>query len=144
MRKEGGYFIWNKGDRGSLSPHFFMQEFVCHCTYPECVEQRISEDLIERLDVSRDHYGDAILVTNGYRCKRHQKDLTSDPNVETVKNSQHVLGNAVDIEPVTKLHMAIFPLTLNMYFKAIGTGLRGFHVDTRDDKMRRWTYSKGL
>lgn len=143
MKTEAGYYIWNKGEHLPLGRHYTTTEFNCRCTRPECVEQRVSVWLVEELDLSREELRSAISVTNGFRCKPHQAELTQDPNVETVTNSQHPLGNAADITTHPLEHDNLYPILVRR-FKAIGTGKRGYHVDSRQDKVRRWNYSKGL
>jgi uncharacterized protein YcbK (DUF882 family) len=143
MKFENGFYIWTKGERATLGHMGFFDthEFDCRCTYSDCAEQRVSSKLINRLENVRIEHRGPVVVTNGFRCHKHQADLTNNPNVETVQNSQHLLGNAADI---TSNRVRELGQLLPRYFHAIGTGLHGFHVDTRDDKERRWTYSKGL
>lgn len=51
--------------------------------------------------------------------------------------SQHELGNAADI---TSMSFKRLGEMLPEEFNAIGTGRTFYHVDTRDDKERRWSY----
>ncbi len=137
MRIENSYYIWNKSECHQLSTHFSTEEFECHCRYPECKEQRLAVALVDRLQLVRDSFRSPIVVTSGFRCKRHQMDEMNNPKVETVPNSTHTLGNAADI---TCTRMSELDKYLPTHFKAIGTARTFRHIDLRDDRVRRWNY----
>lgn len=130
-------YKWNKGENRQLSAHFWTHEFVCPCVYKACVEQRVSCELISKLEQVRYEYGYPLTVLSGWRCAAHQSDLASQ-GYETAKGlSQHELGQAADIQgqyAVTLKQVA------TRYFKAIGIAKTWLHVDTRGDKIRRWGY----
>lgn len=131
-----------------LSSNFHTSEFSCHCTYPECQAQRVSKDLIHRLDNVRRDLNLPIIVTSGFRCAAKQKDLQAD-GAETAKGvSQHELGEAADIritmvgvDTILGLHA-----TCLKYFNALGLANTFVHVDTRpahaDGTKRFWSYSR--
>ena len=129
------YFTWTKGTNQRLSTHFLTDEFDCHCIHSNCKDQKISVDLIERLELVRQAVG-PITVTSGYRCARYQARLLSLPEVETVKNSKHCTGDAADIQ--TNDIQALYK-TVARYFTAIGVAKTFIHVDTRPGK-HSWTY----
>ena len=67
--------------------HFKEEEFCCPC----CGENRISNELVNRLDFARNISGLPMRVSSGYRCKRHNKKIGGKPR------SSHVDGLASDI-----------------------------------------------
>lgn len=137
------FFIWNKGQSGNINEFFSYKEFECHCRYPECKEQRISSNLINRLTTIRKETGQPLIITSAYRCSRHQESLRK-MNVATVvaqKTSQHELGKAADIVPKDRKNVRTkFLDIVSKQFKTIGLSDRFLHVDLRDDKERRWEY----
>ena len=148
------YYTWPKGSNKRLTSYFSEGEFTCPCIKQDtCGEQRISVDLISQLQTVRKQLKSPIKVTSGYRCAAYQAELATR-GYETAKGiSQHQLGNAVDISPILgvtrpnedkPLTMVELMLELKRLveanFKASGQGKTFFHVDTRADKERRWSY----
>lgn len=131
------YFRWEKGQVHKLSDDFSTQEFTCQCVNPECRNQIVALELIEKLERVRDLISEPLKITSGFRCHKHQCELTAQ-GCETAKSvSQHELGNAADIvcSDLTKLAKIV-----EQEFKAIGYSKRFFHVDLRSDRQRYWTY----
>jgi zinc D-Ala-D-Ala carboxypeptidase len=143
MKIENGYYIWNRGEKFSPSPFFQLREFECLCLRKDCLEQRISVELLSRLTKLRRAYGAPVVVTSAYRCKRHQTELR-DKGLQTAKGiSTHELGDAADIQPFTAysaLLMGSLLMEAEKLFKAVGVAKSFLHVDLRDDKERRWRY----
>lgn len=139
MRVENGYIIWLKGENKVLSPHFKTAEFTCNCIFKGCDEQRLSGELLNRLERLRVAFGKPIDITSGYRCKAYQDHLRASGH-ETAKGvSSHELGNAVDIRP---LHLKDLPdlcFVVPKEFSSIGTARTFIHVDIRPG-IRRWSY----
>jgi uncharacterized protein YcbK (DUF882 family) len=150
MRLENGYYVWNKGERVKLSDYFSTQEFDCQCHYSDCVEQKISADLINKLSLVRIENKSPLYITSGFRCCKHQQDLRNQLNsgkksltVVASKVSQHELGNAADISPrigtISKLRKVV-----DLVFDSIGLAKTFLHVDTRpkkqDGSKRIWNY----
>lgn len=140
------YITWNKGEKIVFSPHFTSTEFTCPCG--KCKEQnKIAVDLIDKLERVRVKLGIAIRITSGYRCPNYQAELKARGYETAVGVSQHELGNAVDLQPMSLTTLG-FPTKmveleklLKEEFKALGRGKSFFHVDLRDDKERFWTYT---
>lgn len=128
---ESGYFTWQKGLDYPLTSHFTTREFTCHCQYSECVEQKLSIDLLLGIELLRHELGSPITITSGYRCKPY------NAKVSAVQNGQHPYGNAADLSAT---FLKTLTLLADKYFMAIGSANSFVHVDTRDDKIRRWTY----
>lgn len=67
--------------------HFTHNEFKCKCG---CNQDRIDIRLVKILDEIRDYYGKPAVITSGYRCKKHNKDVGG------VTNSWHTKNKASD------------------------------------------------
>jgi hypothetical protein len=124
---------YTKGKSIQLSTNFKSTEFDCKCK-GYCTETLIDAELITTLQKIRDHFGKAITINSGYRCKTHNK------NVGGVSNSRHMEGKAADI--VVK---GVKPTEVAQYAESIGVrgiGLYnwGVHIDTRASKSY-WTTS---
>ena len=155
IKKENGFYLWKKGlDLPFPNTKYFETwEFDCSCNFSNCIEQKVSIELIEKLILIRETFGLPVRITSSFRCSLYQKQLRLSGNQTAVGISQHELGKAADIQP-TKMNKEnldkLFELCKNE-FRAIGdarhkihplTGkLRGFiHVDLRMDKERIWSY----
>lgn len=137
MRTENGYMVFNKNENTQLSTHFNSDELQCQCRYDDCVEQRVSEELVGKLEDVRNRHGASVSITSGFRCHQHQLDLGA-AGAETAKGlSQHELGNASDIKA---LDMDQLLKDAEPSFMAVGVSKSFLHCDTRSDKIRRWTY----
>ena len=156
VREENGFIYFKKGENkgfrlpGYEKSYFFTEEFECHCVYPECQkgEQKVAVELIRRLCELREKLMLPILVRSGYRCSRHQADLREGGLKTASGTSTHELGCAADVMPKepesnlpSKATMKRFLMLAEGLFKSIGVAKSFLHVDLRDDKKRRWTYS---
>ena len=70
------------------SEHFKDREFACKC----CGKVLVDQKLIDKLEELRGYMDLPIIITSGYRCSKHNKEVGG------VKNSQHIRGKAVDIK----------------------------------------------
>ena len=69
------------------SEHFTEREVKCPC----CGECLIEPETLEMAEKIRAHFGGrSYMVSSGYRCKKHNKD------VGLVANSRHIAGKAID------------------------------------------------
>lgn len=67
--------------------YFKKSEFTCRCG---CKGNNINMNLVEILENIRKHFGKPIIITSGYRCKKHNQ------KVGGVQNSRHITGKAAD------------------------------------------------
>lgn len=81
------------------------------------------------------------MVNSGYRCKKKQQQLREQGYETAVGVSQHELGNAADLA-CSPMGMINLKAAANLEFSALGEAKTFIHVDTRKDKMRRWTYGQ--
>ena len=109
--------------------HFKDSEFNCRCG---CKSPPPSSELLSVLELVRLKFNSPVLVTSGYRCKKHNE------NVRGAKNSRHVVGDAADIYikgiPPSDVYSYLditFPFTYG-----IGAGGSFTHIDTRPNKAR--------
>lgn len=134
-----GYYIWKKGEVFELSPHFSTREMSCKCSHDSCVEQRISEKLIDKLELVRGDIKEPLVITSAYRCSKHQEDIrNSGTSTVVAKKSTHELGDAVDCRPKSGMNPG-FELTCSSEFTSIGRADTFLHLDLRSD-FRRWKY----
>jgi hypothetical protein len=127
-----GYKTCTKGKAVKLSKNFSSTEFDCHgngC----CSKTLINETLVEYLQKIRDHFGKSIIITSGYRCATHNK------NIGGATGSRHSKGDAADI-----VVSDISPKEVAKYAESIGVKGIGLyesnadgyfvHIDTRTTK----------
>lgn len=121
-----------KGAKKQLSRYFNSTEFDCHGSGC-CLTTLINPKLIEYLDKLREHFNSPIIISSGYRCTTHNR------NVGGATGSRHSKGDAADI--VVKGHS---PREVAQYAESIGikgiglyeTVKDGYfvHIDTRNNK----------
>ena len=112
--------------------HFKRSEFKCKCGKCGGFPVEPDEDLVELLEKIRNHFGAAVTITSGVRCKTH------NTNVGGASSSQHLKGTAADIKV-----KGVKPETVASYAETLLTGTGGIgrystftHVDTRSTKSR--------
>lgn len=70
--------------------HFTMSEFACkHCS--GLPENGMNEDLLEVCDRLREKLGEVVVVSSGYRCPTHNR------NIGGASQSYHMKGLAADV-----------------------------------------------
>lgn len=69
------------------------QEFKCRCRFKDCTYTLYLERTINSFLLLREYFGEAIIVTSGYRCQRHNK------KVGGLATSYHLKGCAIDLQP---------------------------------------------
>jgi len=70
-----------------VAPHFMLREFECRCC--SCV--RLHPELVKKLEAIRQYLDMPIIVTSGYRCEKHNKEVGG------VQRSLHLVGQAADV-----------------------------------------------
>lgn len=127
-----GICTYKKGTAYKLSENFTSNEFDCHgngC----CSATKIDESLVFYLQKIREHFGQPITISSGYRCPTHNKNEGGETG------SRHTKGQAADI--VVK---GVAPAEVAKYAESVGilgiglyeTKNDGFfvHIDTRTYK----------
>jgi len=120
-----------------ITQNFRLEEFKSKCgrPMPNTVMIKIIK-LAKELQVLRDYLNKPIKITSGYRSKEH------NAKIKGAKNSQHILGTAVDIkvEGLTPKQVAetIEDLIEKGLMKQGGIGIyeTWVHYDIRGTKAR--------
>ena len=114
--------------------YFSKNEFRCHCGGRYCngfpVEPNLK--LAHLLDQIREHFGKPVIITSPIRCPQH------NAIVGGVSNSQHLYGNAADIQVqgVAPSVVADYVETLMPTWGGIGRYKTFTHVDVRPNRSR--------
>lgn len=118
--------------------YFTAWEFAC----PHCNECLIDDELIQILDTIREEIKSPIIVTSGYRCPEHNKEINGAPQ------SKHLLGIAADIIAPKLTVKELYRIAEEVLGNTGGLGYypaRGFvHVDTRKEMTRWYEIKKGV
>ena len=109
-----------------MTRNFSSDELCCPC----CKENKISDVLLVKLQALRDMLHAPLLITSGYRCKKHNAEVFGS------KSSQHLLGRAVDIstENITAMKKnRLIKLAGALEFGGIGIYKNFIHLDIREE-----------
>ena len=111
--------------------HFKRTEFKCKCGKCGGFPVEPDEKLVELLENIRNHFGAAVTITSGVRCKTH------NANVGGATSSQHLKGTAADIKVkgVDPEKVAEYAETL-LKTGGIGRYDTFTHLDVRKTKSR--------
>ncbi|MDI9391725.1 MAG: D-Ala-D-Ala carboxypeptidase family metallohydrolase [Synergistota bacterium] len=100
-----------------VSPHFRLTEFQCKC----CGCVKLHPELLVKLENLRDAWGSPLLLTSGFRCSRHNR------NVNGAEASLHLLGQAADVVVPEEVQREFSELAEKMGFdQVIPYGKRNF------------------
>lgn len=127
--------IYDKGKSDPVSSRFQSTDFDCKCKYPTCTTTDIDPRLVDALEKLLDLVDD-FKITSAYRCVRHNKEVGGE------KDSQHLIGKAVDIESprYTGPELSRFVLQVDSFERGgLGVADHWLHCDTRLVRAR-WTY----
>ena len=110
---------------GNISKHFNREEFACKCG---CGYDTVDTKLIEVLENVREHFGEAVVITSGCRCEKHNASEGGSPK------SQHLLGRATDFFVVGVPPKQVQAYLLDTYEGEHGLGCYDSftHIDTRN------------
>lgn len=121
---------------GDVSPHFSRSELACK----HCGLYLIQDFFLEALEELRIQGPEAIVVHDGCRCCEH------NAAVGGVKDSQHTLGIAADLEIVGLMLQAMYERAEKVAaFRNGGIGVYDsnfIHVDARGHRSR-WARKHG-
>lgn len=112
-----------------LSKNFSKEEFACGCG---CGFVNVDPELVNVLQVLRDHFKEPVRITSACRCAEHNKDVGGS------EKSQHLLGKAVDIVVSKTSHRLVQDYLEAEYPDTYGIGrYKSFtHIDVREKKAR--------
>lgn len=113
--------------------YFKPKEFNCKC----CGMNGMNYFFLSRLDVARDIAKTKFVITSGYRCLIHNKEVNGSPT------SSHPEGQAADIAYNNPVEcFLIVAALLQVGFKRIGISHDFIHVDDGGNKEQyvMWLY----
>lgn len=114
----------------NLSLNFKVREFICPC----CHKEGITDELVFHLQLVHDMLPvhRVMIVTSGYRCEEHNKE------VKGVENSAHTKGLAADIKYDDSSHkFMLIDAFIKVGFKRIGIYETFIHVDLDTTKPQK-------
>lgn len=117
---------------GEIKPttHFKLEEFACKC----CGQIRLNQEFLNRLEDARERAGIPFVITSGFRCEKHNKEVGST-------SLNHVSGKAADVQCLTGWNRLIMVSSLIASgFKRIGIGKTIIHADTMASVSSIWLY----
>lgn len=104
--------------------YFKPAEFACRC----CGENRMDPVFLEEVDELRHRFGRPLTVASGYRCPRHNAEVSS-----TGRTGPHTTGRAVDLTVDRAPALEVLRIALALRFTGIGIQQKGagrfIHVD---------------
>lgn len=113
---------------------FRPEEFQCRC----CHENRIRPEFVQALDTARQSAGIPFLITSGWRCPDHNREVGGVPD------SSHCRGWAADIAvPGGSDRFIITQALLECGFTRVGIGSDFIHADCDPDRPSGviWVYA---
>ena len=114
---------------GSMEFNYFdIEDFYCNCER-EHDEEFVDPKLVSFLDIARDYAGIPFVITSGYRCAEHNRDIGG------VSDSAHLKGKAADIKVEgSRSRFLILRSLIRVGFKRIGVYDTYIHVDIDESK----------
>jgi len=121
--------------------HFKPEEFACPC----CGKIKVSHRLLLLLETIRRVYANPIIITSGFRCKKHNDEIGGS------KRSKHLKGMAVDIKTKDEKDFdylaSVVMSAWRLYFNDFRVGIyrqNFIHLDVDDrSNTRFWLDYKG-
>lgn len=123
---------------------FSRGELQCRCGQFCNYDCPMDSEFMKRLDDLRKRFGKPLKVTSGYRCAKHNSNVSS-----TGATGPHVSGKAIDFGVSRGDGHALLEIAMSMGFSGIGIAQKGsgrfIHLDdlTADEtnNMRPWLWS---
>ena len=109
---------------------------ACSC----CGVKRMSPAFLDMLDQIRAEVGEPFIITSGYRCKKHNKKVSS-----TGETGPHTTGRAIDIKADSRLRFLIIKAAIKQGITRIGVAQTFVHLDSLGEldgfpSPRIWSY----
>jgi uncharacterized protein YcbK (DUF882 family) len=113
-----------------MTEKILLSELRCPC----CGEIIIDDAFLARLRLAREIAGVPFVVTSGYRCERHNKEVGSS-------SRNHVEGKAADISAIDgPTRGKILKGLYKAGFERVGIARTFIHCDTMDAVESCWLY----
>lgn len=107
---------------GGKKTNFQIKEFACK-DGSDLI--KVDDELVEKLQIMREYFGNAIIINSGYRNTIHNKNVGGSPT------SQHLLGKAADIVVRGHTPKEVAEFAKKIGFRGVGLYKDFVHVDTR-------------
>ena len=123
-----------------MMEYFKPYEFKCNCNCGKGYKE-MNSAFLTKLDDARYYAGVPFILTSGFRCPEHNKDVGGSVT------SSHMKGLAVDIFcPSSSDRFEILQGLMVTGFKRIGLTSTFLHVDADEDKVQNcmWVYKQGV
>jgi uncharacterized protein YcbK (DUF882 family) len=129
MNREMYVCSLSKQGNRALAPHFKVREFACADGSDAVFAAKELVDVLEKI---RTHFGNAVVISSGYRTAAHNKKVGGE------KDSQHLYGLAADIavQDVSPQQVANYAEVLLKNTGGIGRYATFTHIDVRKEKSR--------
>ena len=123
-----------------MKNYFSDDELKCHC----CGVLNFNPNTLRRLNLLRKEYGKPIMIESGYRCPKHNKEVS-----DTGESGPHTTGQAIDIIVSGGNALTLLVLAVKYGFTGIGIQQKGqnrfLHFDDLLESYGRprpwiWTY----
>jgi len=105
--------------------YFTRDEFRCHCG---CAQNKVQDELIDRLDLLRGTVGHPLRISSGYRCPFHNCQVS-----KTGQTGPHTTGYAADLALERGQAYRVLREALILGFTGIGINQKGtgrfLHLD---------------
>lgn len=110
--------------------NFKIEEFNCKC----CGKNEMQTKFLEMIDDARRIARTPFIITSGYRCPKHNKEIGSTAN-------NHTQGVAADIKCEDGLsRFKIIAALIKAGFTRIGVAKTFIHADCNDLPASVWFY----
>jgi len=113
-----------------LSDNFKSSEFNCKCSYETCNITYIDTDLITYLEKKRKELNKPIVITSGFRCTAHNRDVGGK------SGSIHLQGKAADIRVPGEDMVRLADRFEDADGRGLYPGRHFLHLDVRGYKAR--------
>jgi len=125
---------------GDITAHFSRHEFKCKGLHCCGGSDPINIELVRCLQSLRDMVGKPLIISSGFRCRKHNKDVGG------AHNSQHIFGDGVDVKIPTGMNATTLKELAEKIpaFRMGGIGLYNtwVHLDIRKNGPARWDSRK--
>lgn len=124
--------------------YFTLDEFKCRGVNCCGGTNKIDLRFVDKLDDLRSLAGFALIVSSGYRCAKHNTEVS-----DTGPNGPHTTGHAVDFAIARAQAYSVLKIAIAIGFSGIGVSQKGasrfLHLDDLPDAQGQprptlWSY----
>ena len=134
QKNNAGWWICS----GGYASHFHESETACKCG---CGENKVSQILLDKVEILRLKLGKPIVINSGYRCETWNKRVGGAPS------SAHRIGEGWDIYCPRIQLSQLYLFAERENFTGFGSYPESkppfLHLDCLDNRVMRWIYRQG-